>query len=82
MGVDWRRLCQCEQITRAHDVFAEMIDAGCNPNAVTFNSFILDDQVLILYLWKLLSIVVILIDDQVQFLYLWKLFSYLIFTNV
>lgn len=27
------------QITRAHDVFSEMIDALCDPNAVTFNSF-------------------------------------------
>ncbi|KAK6131325.1 hypothetical protein DH2020_034928 [Rehmannia glutinosa] len=28
----------CGQITRAHDVFAEMLDVGCEPNAVTFNN--------------------------------------------
>ncbi|WOH15425.1 hypothetical protein DCAR_0934965 [Daucus carota subsp. sativus] len=31
-------LCRCGQITRAHDVFAEMIDVGCQPNSITFNN--------------------------------------------
>ncbi|GFS36006.1 pentatricopeptide repeat (PPR) superfamily protein [Actinidia rufa] len=30
-------LCRCGQITRAHDLFAEMIDIGYERNAVTFN---------------------------------------------
>ncbi|KAL1170136.1 hypothetical protein V6Z11_A05G193400 [Gossypium hirsutum] len=28
----------CGQITRAYDVFAEMVDVGCEPNSITFNN--------------------------------------------
>ncbi|KAG6776622.1 hypothetical protein POTOM_020143 [Populus tomentosa] len=31
-------LCRCGQTKRAHDVFAEMLDAGCHPNSIIFNS--------------------------------------------
>uniref|UniRef100_A0A3Q7GC72 Pentacotripeptide-repeat region of PRORP domain-containing protein n=1 Tax=Solanum lycopersicum TaxID=4081 RepID=A0A3Q7GC72_SOLLC len=31
-------LCRSGQTTRAYDVFSEMIDVGCQPNAITFNN--------------------------------------------
>ncbi|KAF9611108.1 hypothetical protein IFM89_027001 [Coptis chinensis] len=31
-------LCRCGQISRAHDVFAEITHVGCSPNSITFNN--------------------------------------------
>lgn len=34
-------LCRCRQITRARDVFADMVDAGCNPHSITFGNLMM-----------------------------------------
>ncbi|KAK6802899.1 hypothetical protein RDI58_000683 [Solanum bulbocastanum] len=31
-------LCRSGKTTRPYDVFSEMIDVGCQPNAITFNN--------------------------------------------